>query len=333
MQGIEITSNVQTRNDGKPIFLQMGIHHAREWPSGEHAIEWAYELIEGFKNGDERAAQARPQVAHDRGPDRQPGRLQRLPRGRRAAGRGRRPRRQTPTRRRPTSSATRTSTGARTAAWPTTARRATARSRRSARRAGGVDPNRNYGGFWGGPGASTMPSAEDYRGPAPFSEPETRNIRSLFSRQPITAFITNHTFTGLVLRPPGIAAQGPPGGRAAAEAARRADGGRERLHQPALLQALRHDRRHRGLGLLRDRRARLHVRDRQVELPPEFAKTVAEWNGTSPMAGDGGGNRAAYYKIANFVLEKRSHAIDQGQGAEARHDHHSQALQDARPHR
>ena len=27
----------------------MGIHHAREWPSGEHAMEWAYELVKGYK--------------------------------------------------------------------------------------------------------------------------------------------------------------------------------------------------------------------------------------------------------------------------------------------
>ena len=41
----------------------------------------------------------------------------------------------------------------------------------------GVDPNRNYGGFWGGPGNSapggTPPGEyeQDYRGEAPFSEP------------------------------------------------------------------------------------------------------------------------------------------------------------------
>ncbi|HYH87755.1 MAG TPA: M14 family zinc carboxypeptidase, partial [Solirubrobacteraceae bacterium] len=52
--GIEITENVN-RNDGKPAFLNMGLHHAREWPSGEHAMEWGIELINGFKSGDPRA--------------------------------------------------------------------------------------------------------------------------------------------------------------------------------------------------------------------------------------------------------------------------------------
>ena len=40
VNGIEITQNPAAR-DGKPIFLQLGVHHAREWPSSEHAIEFA----------------------------------------------------------------------------------------------------------------------------------------------------------------------------------------------------------------------------------------------------------------------------------------------------
>ena len=54
VEGIEITTNVDNLNDGKPVFLQMGVHHAREWPSGEHAIEWAYELVNGYKGGNDR---------------------------------------------------------------------------------------------------------------------------------------------------------------------------------------------------------------------------------------------------------------------------------------
>ena len=30
----------------------------------------------------------------------------------------------------------------------------------------GVDPNRNYGQFWGGPGSDTNPATQTYRGPA-----------------------------------------------------------------------------------------------------------------------------------------------------------------------
>ena len=57
VEGIEIATNPNAR-DGRPVFLQMGVHHAREWPSGEHAMEWAYELITGYRQGDARAQAA-----------------------------------------------------------------------------------------------------------------------------------------------------------------------------------------------------------------------------------------------------------------------------------
>ena len=59
VEGIEITENAQAR-DGKPVFLQMALHHAREWPSGEHAMEWAYELVNGYKAGDARVREKGP---------------------------------------------------------------------------------------------------------------------------------------------------------------------------------------------------------------------------------------------------------------------------------
>ena len=48
VHGIEITTNAANTADGKPVFLNMGVHHAREWPSSEHAMEWAYELLTGY---------------------------------------------------------------------------------------------------------------------------------------------------------------------------------------------------------------------------------------------------------------------------------------------
>ena len=47
VQGIEITKDPGA-DDGKPIFLQLGVHHAREWPSSEHAMEFAYDLLRGY---------------------------------------------------------------------------------------------------------------------------------------------------------------------------------------------------------------------------------------------------------------------------------------------
>jgi hypothetical protein len=72
----------------------------------------------------------------------------------------------------------------------------------------GVDPNRNYGALWGGAGASAFPGDDIYRGAAPFSEPESQNIRELVSTKQVTVLVTNHTFAGLVLRAPGVKDQG-----------------------------------------------------------------------------------------------------------------------------
>ena len=47
VNGIEITQNPVAK-DGKPIFLQLGVHHAREWPSSEHALEFAYDLLTNY---------------------------------------------------------------------------------------------------------------------------------------------------------------------------------------------------------------------------------------------------------------------------------------------
>ncbi len=69
----------------------------------------------------------------------------------------------------------------------------------------GVDPNRNYGWQWGGAGASTLPSWETYRGPTPFSEPETRAIKTLLDARPFVAGITYHSYSELVLYPYGYA--------------------------------------------------------------------------------------------------------------------------------
>ena len=51
-------------------------------------MEWAYELVNGYKAGDARTKRPRREHAHDRRPDRQPRRLQHLARGRRAEGGG-----------------------------------------------------------------------------------------------------------------------------------------------------------------------------------------------------------------------------------------------------
>ena len=206
--GIEITENV-SRNDGKPAFLNMGVHHAREWPSGEHAMEWGIELINGFKSGDPRAtnivrnsrnivvpivnadgfeASRNAVGAPAEGRDEAVDDTVYLVGGAATGGEYRRKNCRLPD----DSEAGNCTTSAGLAE-------------------NGVDPNRNYGGLWGGPGADpSNPLVQTYRGPGPFSEPESRNIQALVSRNQVMTLITNHTTAGLVLRAPGLAALGDP---------------------------------------------------------------------------------------------------------------------------
>ena len=312
VQGIEITRNPGAKN-GKPVFMQMGVHHAREWPSAEHAIEWAYELINGFKAGDKRAVRlvrkTRNVVIPLVNPDgfnasREAGELQGA-----ATGRG----------------GDETQETVNIVSHPNEYRRKNCRFLDDSEGGNcvqpgvglaeaGVDPNRNYGGFWGGPGASTDPTALDYRGPGPFSEPETRNIQSYISRHQVTAFITNHTFTGLVLRPPGIASQGPPPD----EKAYRKLGADMAAHN----------------GYINQPSYKLYDTTGGTEdwayyatgafgftfeigpnnFHPPYEETIGEWTGNSSFEGADGGNREAYYEIAKFAGKKKHHALIKGKG-------------------
>lgn len=204
VEGIEITTDPNQLRDGKPVFLQMGAHHAREWPSSEHAMEWAYELINGYRADNARVT---PLVQETRTiivPVVNPDGFNASREAGEALGHG-------------------DGQGGddilNFATSPNEYRRKNCRFLDDSEGGScaqpsvglaepGVDPNRNYGGFWGGPGASSDPTAQDYRGPGPFSEPETENIRGLVSERQVVTLITNHTFSDLVLRPPGIASQG-----------------------------------------------------------------------------------------------------------------------------
>lgn len=65
----------------------------------------------------------------------------------------------------------------------------------------GVDLNRNYSYQWGGPGSSGDTFSEIYRGPEPFSEPETQVIRDFVNQHNFVAMISYHNFSQLVLYP------------------------------------------------------------------------------------------------------------------------------------
>ncbi len=207
VHGIEIGRDVQAPEDGRPVFVLLGVHHAREWPSGELAMEFATDLVKSYGT-DQRITglldRARVVVVPVMNVDgfhlsrtdgalidlrdlneldplggttsvlATPGRAYMRKNCRVVDGQD------TPD---GTCAAVLASPGGYGA---------------------GVDLNRNYGGFWGGPGAGTLFPEPTYRGAEPFSEPETQNIRDLISSRQVTTMISNHTFSNLVLRPNGV---------------------------------------------------------------------------------------------------------------------------------
>lgn len=184
--GIEIAARVAER-DGRPTFYVDGLHHAREWPSGELSMMFATDLVRS-EGRDRRITNllARCRVlvvpvvnadgfTHSRG---------------------------FPIDDRPLEVATAV-VGA-GSYWRKNRRTLTGDlglGPLGGLTAYGVDPNRNYGIRWGGPGASAIPVEQDYRGPEVFSEPESRNVNRVILGRGTTGYLTNHTYSDLVLRP------------------------------------------------------------------------------------------------------------------------------------
>jgi hypothetical protein len=208
--GVEIGRNVHKRNRGKPTFLLMGLHHAREWPSGELAMEFAIDLVKSYGK-DRRITKllrkARVVVVPVVNVDgfhlsRSDGQLSDLnglngvdPTGGTVSILG------TPGRTYMRKNC-RLVDGEDTPDGSCAAQLATPGAYGA-----GVDLNRNYGGFWGGPGAATLPADPTYRGAGPFSEPEIQNVADIVRSRQVTMMISNHTFSNLILRPNGVSPQ------------------------------------------------------------------------------------------------------------------------------
>ena len=321
VEGVEITTHPDNLRDGKPVFLQMGVHHAREWPSGEHALEWAYELVEGYRDGDPRVTglleKTRTIVIPIVNPDgfnasREAGQAQ-------GSGNG--------------------EDGSFTTTFPLSPNEYRRKNCRfpvgeggsCAQPAfgvasGGVDPNRNYGAFWGGPGASGSPQDEDHYGPGPFSEPESQNIRELVSSRQVTTLITNHTFSNLVLRPPGLASQPDPvdepifkalGDAMAAENGYLSQKGYELYDTSGTTEDWSYNATG-GLGFTFEIYCN-HVADVLDDrcsgnFHPTYPNVVAEYEGTSPdaQAIGGSGNREAYFLALENTANAERHSVIEG---------------------
>ncbi|MCW2924755.1 MAG: Carboxypeptidase [Thermoleophilia bacterium] len=65
----------------------------------------------------------------------------------------------------------------------------------------GTDLNRNYDFHWGGPGASSSPRSETYRGPSAASEPETKALQTYLQETKPDFFIDWHSYSQLNMYP------------------------------------------------------------------------------------------------------------------------------------
>ncbi|KAM9581792.1 carboxypeptidase A2 isoform 1-T1 [Guaruba guarouba] len=78
------------------------------------------------------------------------------------------------------------------------------RSRNKSSLCVGVDPNRNWDAGFGGPGASSNPCSDSYRGPSANSEVEVKSIVDFIrNRGNIRAFLTLHSYSQLLMYPYG----------------------------------------------------------------------------------------------------------------------------------
>jgi hypothetical protein len=200
IEGVEIAAGVNRSDDGRPVYVQLGLHHAREWPSGEFPLEFALDLVQRFNAGDDRVTPLLGRVrvvilplmnpdgfAVSRAAGPMPGADDDddLTIGLALSDAGAYKRKNC----RPNAPGDPTPCAARTSQ--------------------GVDLNRNYGAFFGGDGSDGINrAAQNFRGAGPFSEPESEAFHRFSSGRQITNVISNHTFTdeGVFLRQPGFQA-------------------------------------------------------------------------------------------------------------------------------
>ena len=184
--GVEITTNVKNvASDGRPIFYIDAVHHAREWPAAEYTMLFAYHLIENYGKDEEITALLRkarviliPVINVD-GFDY--------------------------SRESPAQNSSLSAGNGFEGYWRKNRRSLTGLTVPVAQKnpdAYGVDPNRNYSYLWGDSngGSSGLPLDQTYRGEAPFSEPETQNVRDIILGRNVVGDITNHTYQATVLR-------------------------------------------------------------------------------------------------------------------------------------
>ena len=231
IQGVELSDGVDKTDDGKPVYFVMGIHHAREWPAGEVAMEFMHLLADEYgRTDDVDGPHITSLLQHER--------ILIVPiinvdgfyasRGENAVhtatGEGAIPDAADESELYDSSEEPVVAGGfmayrrkncdafvpsATALGDPTASLDAATLQNLPCYYNLGVDPNRNYGFDWGGPGESSSPEEQTYRGTGQWSEPETQAVWHYSQTHPVTALITLHTVAALVLRSPGLHTHGP----------------------------------------------------------------------------------------------------------------------------
>ncbi len=331
--GVEIGSDVRQKASGRPTFVLLGVHHAREWPSGELAMEFAVDLVKNYGRSaritrllDRARVIVVPVVNvdgfHLSRTDGEYLDLRQLNPDDPLDG---------TTSVLATPGQTYKRKNCRVVDGEDTPDGSCVATLSSPGGFGvGVDLNRNYGGFWGGPGAAGTepdPNAErpagladpTYRGASAFSEPETLNIRDLIASRQTTMMISNHTFSNLVLRPNGvnpntIGADGKPVGDAPDEAPLKALGARmsaqngyANIHGWELYDTTgtTEDWSYNATGGFG-----YTFEIGPNEFHPPFPEVVDEYLGAGEYAGKG--NREAYLIALEHAVDTRYHGVLRG---------------------
>jgi hypothetical protein len=178
--------------DGRPGVYIDGIHHAREWPSGELPMMFAEDLVASFANGVPSIVSLLGSVRVFIVPVVNPDGFVRS--------------------RETISDFVAPLPGLAAATGEFAYHRKNMRRNSSSpvEPGQGVDCNRNYPFLWGGGGADPGSNGQTYRGPGPASEPETRNVLWLLRSHQVQTLISNHTYGNLILRPWGHTTADPP---------------------------------------------------------------------------------------------------------------------------
>ncbi len=197
IEGVEIAVGVNRTDDGRPVYLNFGGHHAREWPSAEMPMEFAIELVDRYEAGDPRVVSLLQDVRIVIVPVVNP---DGYTASRDFPGNGPNPAVDDD------SNATLVASATGQGAYRRKNCHLTSPGVPCGLATGqGVDLNRNYGAYWGGPGSSSDPTSQAYRGTEPFSEPESQAVHEFSAGLHPMVYITNHTFTeGRWLRQPGF---------------------------------------------------------------------------------------------------------------------------------